>query len=67
MYNGDFFTLCLSDMCLSDSLSNKKKWCIFFKCRHEQQAKPLIEKLCKKEEGILRAKKQVEKLLRSYL
>jgi len=50
-----------------DKLSNEEKWCIFFKYHHEQQAKPLIEKLCKKEEGIMHARKQVEKLPRSYL
>ena len=49
------------------SLSNEEKWCIFFKYHHEDQAKPLIEELCKKEEGIMHARKQVEKLPRSYL
>ena len=50
-----------------ENLSDEEKWCIFFKYHHEQQVKPLIDELCKNEEGIMRAEKQVEKLPRSYL
>jgi len=50
-----------------ESLSNEEKWCIFFKYHHEKQAKSLIEELSRKEEGIMHAKKQVEKLPRSYI
>jgi len=50
-----------------DSRQMKRNGVSFFKYHHEQQAKPLIEKLCKKDEGIMHARKQVEKLPRSYL
>jgi len=46
-------------------LPEDEKWCIFMKCRHEQEAKPLINELCSMEEGIMRAEKQVRKLSRS--
>jgi len=50
-----------------ETLSAEEKWCIFFKYRHEQQVKPLIDELCNKEEGIMRADKQVNKINRSFL
>ena len=50
-----------------ENLSDEEKWCIFFKYHHEQQAQALIKELCRKEEGIMRAEKQVEKLPRSYI
>jgi len=49
------------------SLSSEEKWCIFLKYRHEQQMKPLINELCREEEGIMRAEKEVAKLNRSWL
>jgi len=50
-----------------ETLSAEEKWCIFFRYHHEQQAKSLIQEICKKEEGIMRAEKQVDKLPRSYI
>jgi len=50
-----------------ESLSAEEKWCIFFRYHHSQQVQPLIKELCRKEEGIMRAEKQVEKLPRSYI
>ena len=50
-----------------ETLSAEEKWCIFLKYRHEQQAKLLIDELCYKEEGIMHAEKQVNKISRSFL
>jgi len=50
-----------------ETLSEEEKWCIYLKYRHEKNAEPLIEELCRKEEGIMRAEKAVEKISRSYL
>jgi len=49
------------------NLSEDEKWCIFFRNHHEKSAEQLIKELCSKEEGIMRAAKQVEKLPRSYI
>ena len=49
------------------NLSNEEKWCIFFKYHDKKQAKQLIKDLCKKEDGIMRAAKQIERLPRSYI
>jgi len=48
-------------------LSAEEKWCIFLRYRHEQQAKLLIDELCEKEEGIMRAAKQVNFISRDFL
>jgi len=48
----------------TETLSNEEKWCMFFKYRHEHQAKPLIKELCEKEDGIMRAEKQVTRISR---
>jgi len=50
-----------------ETLSEDEKWCIYLKYRHDENAEPLIEELCQKEEGIMRAEKAVEKISRSYL
>jgi len=50
----------------TETLSAEEKWCIFFKYRHEQQAKLLIDELCYKEDGIMRAEKQVNNIHRSF-
>jgi len=36
-----------------DTLSTEEKWCIFMKYRDNEQAQPLIEEICRKEEGIM--------------
>jgi len=51
----------------TESLSADEKWCIFMKYRHDQIAKPLIDELCEKEEGIMRAQKQVNKLSKDFI
>ena len=48
-------------------LSEDEKWCIYMKYRHIARAQPLIEELCRKEEGIMRAERAVERVSRSYL
>ena len=48
------------------TLSRDEKWCIFMKYRHEERAAPLITKLIKEEEGIMRAEKSVRKVDRNY-
>ena len=50
-----------------EDLSAEEKWCIFLKYRHEKQAETLISEICQKEEGIMRAEKEVVKVSRSYL
>jgi len=40
---------------------------MFFKYRNDQRLEPLINELCRKEEGIMRAEKEVAKLDRSWL
>ncbi|MCL2441747.1 MAG: hypothetical protein FWD14_08395, partial [Treponema sp.] len=42
-------------------------WCIFLKYRHEHGMEPLIKELCFREEGIMRADKEVKKHDRSWL
>jgi len=51
----------------TENLPEDEKWCIYMKYRHEIDAKALISELCRKEEGIMRAEKEVVKLSRSYL
>ena len=51
---------------LAANLREDEKWCIFIKYRHEERAEPLINELCRKEEGIMRAEKSLEKVSRSY-
>ena len=51
----------------AQDLSAEEKWCIFLKYRHEQRIEPLIRELCSKEEGIMRAEKEVARLDRSWL
>jgi predicted transposase/invertase (TIGR01784 family) len=48
------------------SLSGDEKWCIYFKYRQEKWAEPLIDELCRKEDGIMRAEKTVTKVSRDY-
>jgi predicted transposase/invertase (TIGR01784 family) len=47
-----------------ESLSSEEKWCIFFKYKQNEDMKPLIEELCRKEEGIMLANKRIDKLSR---
>ncbi|MCL2804838.1 MAG: Rpn family recombination-promoting nuclease/putative transposase [Treponema sp.] len=51
----------------SETLSSEEKWCIFLRYRHDKNAKQLISELCDKEDGIMRAEKQVNKISRSLL
>jgi len=48
------------------TLSLEEKWCIYMKYRHDQRMKHLISELCSKEEGIMRAEKEVIKINRSW-
>jgi predicted transposase/invertase (TIGR01784 family) len=50
-----------------DALSEEEKWCMYMKYRHEEQAGQLIEELCSKEEGIMRAEKAVNGISRTYM
>jgi predicted transposase/invertase (TIGR01784 family) len=49
------------------SLSEEEKWCMYMKYRHEEQAGKLIDDLCCKEEGIMRAEKTVNGISRDYM
>ena len=49
------------------TLPDDEKWCIFMKYRHEERATPLIQELCRKEEGIMRAEKVVTKVDRDLI
>jgi len=47
------------------NLSAEQKWCIYFKYRSEEGMEPLIAKLCREEEGIMRADRTLDKIVRS--
>jgi len=51
----------------TENLSEDEKWCIFMKYRHEKRAEPLIEELCRKEEGIMRAERSLANVDRDYV
>ena len=48
------------------TLSNDEMWCIYFRYRHEDWAASLIKELCRKEDGIMRAEKTINKVSREY-
>jgi predicted transposase/invertase (TIGR01784 family) len=50
-----------------ETLPEDEKWCIYFKYRHEERTAELVEKLCHKEEGIMRAERAVNGITRDYL
>jgi len=50
-----------------ETLSKEEKWCTYIKYRHEPWAESLIEELCRKEEGIMRAEQAVTKVSRDYI
>jgi predicted transposase/invertase (TIGR01784 family) len=50
-----------------ENLRKEEKWCMFMKYRHEERAEALIEQLCLKEEGIMKAERAVTKVSRDYL
>ena len=50
-----------------ESLRKEEKWCMFMKYRHEERAEALIEQLCLKEDGIMKAERAVTKVSRDYL
>ena len=50
----------------TETLSADEKWCIFMKYRYDKMAKPLIEELCRKEEGIMSAEKSLTKVSWNY-
>jgi len=49
------------------TLSEEEKWCMYMRYRHEQRAGELIEELCRKEAGIMRAEQAVTKISRDYI
>jgi predicted transposase/invertase (TIGR01784 family) len=55
---------CLANGAIMENLPEDEKWCIYMKYRHEQRAELLIEELCRKEAGIMRAEKVVRKISR---
>jgi predicted transposase/invertase (TIGR01784 family) len=50
----------------ASSLSEEEKWCMYMGYRHDEQAGRLIDDLCRKEEGIMRAEKTVNGISRDY-
>jgi len=50
-----------------ETLSEEEKWCMYMRYRHEQRAGELIEELCHKEAGIMRAEQAVTKISRDYI
>jgi predicted transposase/invertase (TIGR01784 family) len=50
----------------TETLREDEKWCIYMKYRHEQRVLPLIEELCQREKGIMRAEKEMVKVSRDY-
>jgi predicted transposase/invertase (TIGR01784 family) len=55
---------CLANGAVMENLPEDEKWCIYMKYRHEQRAGTLIEELCRKEAGIMRAEQAVRKISR---
>jgi predicted transposase/invertase (TIGR01784 family) len=55
---------CLANGAEIKNLQKDEKWCIYMKYRHEPRAGELIEELCRKEAGIMRAEKVVSKISR---
>jgi len=49
-----------------ENLRKDEKWCIYMGYRHEEGAEKLIEELCQKEAGIMRAENVVRKISREY-
>jgi predicted transposase/invertase (TIGR01784 family) len=49
-----------------ENLRKEERWCMFMKYRHEKRAETLIEQLCRKEEGIMKAEQAVTKVSRDY-
>jgi predicted transposase/invertase (TIGR01784 family) len=47
-------------------LPEDEKWCMYMKYRHEEQTSELIEQLCQKEEGIMRAERATYWVSRDY-
>jgi predicted transposase/invertase (TIGR01784 family) len=56
----------LTGMAGTETLPEEEKWCMFMKYRHEERAEALIEELCRKEAGIMRAEQAVMKVSRDY-
>jgi predicted transposase/invertase (TIGR01784 family) len=50
----------------AETLREDEKWCIYMRYRHEQRVLPLIEELCRREKGIMRAEKEMVKVSREY-
>jgi predicted transposase/invertase (TIGR01784 family) len=50
----------------ANSLSEEEKWCMYMRYRHDERAGRLIDDLCRKEEGIMRAEKTVNGISRDY-
>jgi len=49
-----------------NTLSKEEEWCIYMRYRHEDRAAKLIEKLYRKEEGIMWAERAAAKIDRDY-
>ena len=52
---------------VQEPLSEEEKWCIYMKYRDDERAQALIEELCRKEEGIMRAERAVQGISRDYV
>ena len=48
-------------------MSEEEKWCIYMKYRDDERAQALIDELCRKEEGIMRAERAVQGISRDYV
>ncbi|GHT68580.1 hypothetical protein FACS1894110_16450 [Spirochaetia bacterium] len=46
-------------------LPKEQKWCIFFRYKNNEKMEPLIQELCKQEEGIMRADRALAKISRN--
>jgi predicted transposase/invertase (TIGR01784 family) len=49
-----------------ESLTPEEKWCAYFLCKRHEELKPVIEDLCRKETGIMRAERAIKKMNRDY-
>ncbi|GHV87611.1 hypothetical protein AGMMS50255_9070 [Spirochaetia bacterium] len=46
------------------NLPKEQKWCIFFRYKNNEKMEPLIQELCKQEEGIMRADRALARISR---
>jgi predicted transposase/invertase (TIGR01784 family) len=47
-----------------ESLSKEERWCVYFRCRKDEEKRPVVEELCRIEGGIMKAENALKRLSR---